>query len=908
MLRRMQCTPGNRWWAVVAVLLLAAGRASATTLTFGELPFQSVNGLSFQGLHFSFGGNAPSFDAYYNSGGPGTVIYLSDPVLEGNAAGTLTIDFLNATSFLQFGIALNNFDALNPGFTVELYDSSLAKFATVPVQTSPLALFTEGQFTHSGTPVKRAVITFNPLGIRFALDNLSYNEVPPCVSMISPTSQTFSATGGSGTINVTAPGNCSWSANSNANFISITGGASGAGNGTVSYAVAPFTGTNARTGNISIGGFNFTVIQSSTGGQTGPTPSRSRLEFAGTPGSAAQTSAVDITTDVPAGFTATAVELNGPDWLSVSPAGGSTVSAGFVSQSVSGSALASARLSVTVNFAVLTAGFYEGDVLISAGGATSKVHVLVSVNAPQGRLLLSPDSIVFVASEGGLPPRSQTLRIANLGPVGMGWAVSGGEPAAGAANSPQQVAVTLHVVPAGTAPKMELSPRAMVFVAQVGGGQVAPQTLTVSNLGAGGIFFTVAASTSSGGNWLGISAGSGSTSLGPAPVEITVNAVGLGAGVYRGKVAITPQVGGPQEVEVVLVVAPAGSFLQREQPGAGACAGTSLEVIATTIGNGVSQPVSFPRPVLAQVVDNCGAAVEGATVVATLGGLSLPLPGVGGGLYSGSWTPTAEAAAVPVTISAAHPSLGSAQRSYTVSTAAAAGGVSLPVLSANGVVEGAGFTALRPLAPGSIVSLFGTGFSSGTAAAGAIPLPRTLGNVRVRMGGQEAPLYFVGPTQINAQVPFTARVGEQLSIVVSAQGRLTAPQNYLIAPGQPGVFQSGGVAAVLDAQFRAVNAGNPARIGETVQIFANGLGVVDQAVGTGEASPGFSTVQTPVAVELGGVPVPVVYQGLAPGFVGLYQVNVVLPPGVPTGPAVPLVIRQNGIVSNPNLPVSIPIQ
>jgi uncharacterized protein (TIGR03437 family) len=455
---------------------------------------------------------------------------------------------------------------------------------------------------------------------------------------------------------------------------------------------------------------------------------------------------------------------------------------------------------------------------------------------------------------------------------------------------------------------MELSPAAMVFVTQEGGGQVVPQTLTVSNLGAGGIFFTLAASTSSGGNWLGISASSGSTSIGPAPVDISVNAGSLSAGIYRGKVVVTPSQGAQQELEVVLIVAPAGSFLQREQPGAGACAGTGLELIATSIGNGVSQPVSFPRPVVAQVVDNCGTPVEGATVVAAIGGLSLPLQGVGGGLYSGTWTPTAESASVPVTVSAAHPSLGSAQRNYTVSTAAAAGGFTLPVLAPGGVVEGAGFTALRPLAPGSIVSLFGTGFASGNNAATSIPLPRSLGNTSVRIGGEEAPLYFVGQNQINAQVPFTARVGEQVSIVVNSSGRITAPQNYLIAPGQPGVFQSNGVGAVLDSQFRAVNAANPGRIGDTLQIFANGLGLVDQPVGTGAASPSFSTVQSPVTVEIGGVQVPVVYQGLAPGFVGLYQVNVVLTPGVPTGPAVPLVLRQNGIPSNPNLPVSIPIQ
>jgi len=67
-------------------------------------------------------------------------------------------------------------------------------------------------------------------------------------------------------------------------------------------------------------------------------------------------------------------------------------------------------------------------------------------------------------------------------------------------------------------------------------------------------------------------------------------------------------------------------------------------------------------------------------------------------------------------------------------------------------------------------------------------------------------------------------------------------------------------------------------------------------------------VLLPVTVTVGGVEAPVVYQGLAPGFVGLYQVNVVLPSTVTPGDAVPVVVRQNGIVSNPDLPATIPVR
>jgi len=116
------------------------------------------------------------------------------------------------------------------------------------------------------------------------------------------------------------------------------------------------------------------------------------------------------------------------------------------------------------------------------------------------------------------------------------------------------------------------------------------------------------------------------------------------------------------------------------------------------------------------------------------------------------------------------------------------------------------------------------------------------------------------------------------------------------------------LAAVLDGQSRPVTVQNPARIGDTLQIFTTGLGATDPPAQTGAGGPSFSTVLLPVTVTIGTVEAPVVYQGLAPGFVGLYQVNVVLPAAVTPGEAVPLVIRQNGITSNPNLPANIPVR
>jgi len=146
-----------------------------------------------------------------------------------------------------------------------------------------------------------------------------------------------------------------------------------------------------------------------------------------------------------------------------------------------------------------------------------------------------------------------------------------------------------------------------------------------------------------------------------------------------------------------------------------------------------------------------------------------------------------------------------------------------------------------------------------------------------------------------------------VTVVLNAGGGLAAPQQYQIAPAQPGIFSAAGNAAVLDEQSRLITSQNPARIGQTIQIIAGGLGITNPAVASGAGSPFGSSTQIPVAVTIEGVPATVLSQELVPGLVGLYQVKAIVPAGVTPGNAVPLVITQNGIPSNPDLPVTLPV-
>jgi hypothetical protein len=150
-----------------------------TTLTFDELSFQPVDGLSISGVTFGFEvGGVPSMDATYGAFGPGSITFVQDPSLEGNAEGVLTLTFDRPTTVLEFGLARSCICTLSPGVSVELGKPGAGDSrGTVAVTTSPLVSFSEAQFSYSGPAIKTAVITFPSAALapRFALDNLTFS-------------------------------------------------------------------------------------------------------------------------------------------------------------------------------------------------------------------------------------------------------------------------------------------------------------------------------------------------------------------------------------------------------------------------------------------------------------------------------------------------------------------------------------------------------------------------------------------------------------------------------------------------------------------------------------------------------------------------------------------------------------
>ena len=173
MIRKITC--------LLACLISLCSQLKATTITFDEIPFQSVNGLSFERVDYSFQiAGTDSDDAFYASFGPGNLTEISDPSLTGNSAGILTLDFELPTPILEFGVAVNTADSLDPGFSVELFDSNMNSMGTTDVETIAVGnsiSFSESKFSYSGSAVSKAIIDFADAQGSFAFDNLVY-EVP----------------------------------------------------------------------------------------------------------------------------------------------------------------------------------------------------------------------------------------------------------------------------------------------------------------------------------------------------------------------------------------------------------------------------------------------------------------------------------------------------------------------------------------------------------------------------------------------------------------------------------------------------------------------------------------------------------------------------------------------------------
>ena len=235
-----------------------------------------------------------------------------------------------------------------------------------------------------------------------------------------------------------------------------------------------------------------------------------------------------------------------------------------------------------------------------------------------------------------------------------------------------------------------------------------------------------------------------------------------------------------------------------------------------------------------------------------------------------------------------------------------------PVINPGGLVEAAGYSAR--FTAGSIVSLFGANLASTTSGASTLPLPTSLAGTSVLVNGQAAPLFFVSATQINFQLPWETAGQAQASVAVRAGSITSSAQSIPLVASAPGLFATNsagtgqGAIQVANTLVFAAAVGSipgaqarPANRGEDLSIFCTGLGSVANRPLSGvpaPIAPPLSTTTVMPTVTVGGLQANVTFSGLAPGFVGLYQVNVRVPDNAPSGDSVPVVITVSGAGSN----------
>jgi uncharacterized protein (TIGR03437 family) len=644
-------------------------------------------------------------------------------------------------------------------------------------------------------------------------------------------------------------------------------------------------------------------------------------------------------------WTAQSETLGGGGWLSVQRTAGSA------------SNTSPATIPLRVNTTGLRAGVYEGSVEITSPSVprANPVPVTLLLSQPARTILTTQVAMRFEVSEGVRSPATQRLGILNAGQGAMDWTVEastldggrwllvsgpGGGPAAGrsmagsaqipevdvrvdpaglaagkytgllrvdapgATNTRYFVCVDLEVLSPGVERGAQLRPSQLIFVAAVGGSSPGSQSISLTApQGSRAIDARGAPVTLDGGSWLEMLPRNVTFAPGePRSIVVQPRIGSLTPGVYRGAVTLQFDDGSlTRAVEVFFLVSGPGGAAGLASQGAATCTAQQVFAVERRLGKDFAAVTGSLAELDVQVLDDCGAAVSNATVVAAFsnGDPPVTLTSLGNGNYAAAWRPLTPADQATVTIRV---SLAPLPPVELHALGRVRSGAQRSLVFPGGIVNGASFAPGTTVAPGSIISVFGQNLASATAPATALPLPTALGGASLSIGGRDVPLFFASAGQLNAQAPFELAAGTRQQAMVRAAGNVSVPETVVVVPAQPGIFlaDAQGQGAVFDGQGRLADRNAPAAPGDIVVLYATGLGAVDRAVGSGQASPATppAVVQIPVAAYVGGAPAVVHFAGLTPGFAGLYQVNLQIPAGVAPGPAVGLFLVQNGARSN----------
>jgi uncharacterized protein (TIGR03437 family) len=518
-----------------------------------------------------------------------------------------------------------------------------------------------------------------------------------------------------------------------------------------------------------------------------------------------------------------------------------------------------------------TATLLSGADWLSLGGNANGTATATN----PGSLTLTPN-----ASVASLPPGSRYALVRVSDP--------------GALNSPLYVTAVLNIGAASSVAVNDPSPAGLVFTT-TGGAPPPPQTVRVYTSSLAPVSLQTAVTTADGTPWLAASPAAAAVSTqSPGQIAVSINAAGLGAGVYTADLNIA--VGGVlRTVGVTLIVAPPN------------CSPTRLVATHTALSNAFSVPAGWPATLAVQLNDDCGAPVLNASVVASFSSGDAPLSLIGDrltGTYSVTWQPGKAASQMTINAVAVASLLPpvAAQLIGSVNPNAAAA----PVLFKNGTRNSANPMSGAALAPGTVARVLGSGLATQTVSPGVAPLTTSFNGTGMLVGAVDAPLYSLSDGRLDVQIPFELAPNRQYQVIASVNGALTLPDTIDVSPVSPGVLTAAdGTAVTQHADSTPVDQGHPATRSEMVTIYLSGMGATNPPVPSGQLAPSPGPQATvPAAVTVNGQNAVVPFAGLTPGGIGLYQINFQVPPGAGFG-NLDVVVSQGGVAANTaKLPVA----
>jgi uncharacterized protein (TIGR03437 family) len=603
-------------------------------------------------------------------------------------------------------------------------------------------------------------------------------------------------------------------------------------------------------------------------------------------------------------FTATP---NSTGWLLVGPQNGNTGGTNV--------------LTVSVSPAGLPPGTYTGGINVVSGLTTLNIPVTLTVGTSGfNSISPSPQSLSFQAQLGGAAS-TQTVFLnaattknflASVSASGGNWLQvspnSGATPASIAVSvNPQaisqagvyngiiqvtnlsdatQLAIPVSMTVSGAA--LSASPQSLAFNLSAGSFTGATQTVQIS--GTPNTIFTAASDV----EWLTVSP---NTATVPSSLNITANASTLPAGSYSGVVTVT-------------------------------IGGASVNIAVTVNTTASAAPILTPSNLTFQFTPGTNSpSPQSILVNSPLGGTNFTVSSRTGS--GGNWlNVTSNTSATPATLNVVVTPGGLAPGTYrgTITVATFAGAdtrtaeVTLVVTAPAGptlrtVLHGA-IRELTSITPGMILSLQGGGLGSIAGASGTVTaagaVETTLNGLRVLFDGVPAPILYSIENRLDVVAPYSIAGRQSTRVQVeNATNRSEVMDLIVSQDASPGIFTldaSGrGQAAALNENGTVNGPGNPAGQGSIIVLFATGEGQTRPAGQDGRIiATDLRVPILPVAVNIGGVPVEVLYAGSAPNLVsGMMQVNVRLNPAVPRGADVPVELRVGPAPSQPGVTVTI---